>query len=307
MGKTTKEYKIPYLAAVYRQINDMIEVKSKGSKLMNHSLEEGLSNEEIIRKTLRRILPRRYGIGKGKVTNTEGDMSKQCDVIIYDALSCPNLFVDDHMNQILPLEGVYAVIEVKTRLTASKIEESFDQIYSVKSLSNEIIDVSTNDLIQIIPPLAHVIAFRDDRSLETIYDNYVTRNTKYKRTFSSLSYSKKSPGYADHTGQHFLVEGIVVVNKGIVHYMYDGLPCIYPGGVDSLGSFIVGLFGHLQEMELPLCSLSKYYGSTTILYDQETKTKNGFVVMKPSIKNLTLEKLKEIMRRRKKMLRKESE
>ena len=282
----------------------MIKVKSEGSKLIDHSLEEGLSNEEILRETLRRILPKRYGIGKGKVTNANGAMSRQCDVIIYDALNCPNLFIDDHKNQVLPFEGVYAVIEVKTQLTKSKIRESFDQANSVKSLSNEIIDVSTNDLIQIIPPLAYVIAYEDERSLETIYDNYVTLNKGYNRTFSSLSYSKKSTGYAEHTGQHFLVEGIVIVDKGIIHYMYNGFPCIYPSGVDSLGIFIVGLFGHLREMKLPDFSLLSYYGTTTVEYDQKTKAKNDFIVIKPSIRKLySPAQLREIMQKKKELLK----
>jgi len=278
----------------------MIKVKSEGSKLINHSLEEGLSNEEIVRKTLRRILPKRYGIGKGKVANSYGDFSKQCDVIIFDALNCPNLFLDDHMNQVLPFEGVYAIIEIKTKLTKSKITESFDQANSVKSLSNEIVDVSTNDLVQIIPPIANVIAYDDERSLETIYDNYVTLSKKYERTFSSLSYSKKSPGYKDHTGQHFLIENIVIVNKGIVYYMYNGFPCIMASGVDSLGIFIVGLFEHLQQMTLPDFSLSSYYGTTTIDYDTKTKTEDGFFVMNPSIqKSFSPAQWREIARKKK--------
>lgn len=287
MGETAEDSSLAYLASVYRQISDMIKVKSKGSKLMSHSLEEGLSNEEIIREVFRRILPKRYGVGKGKVINAEGNMSKQCDVIIYDALDCPNLFVDDHMNQILPLEGVYAIIEVKTRLTSNKIKEGYEQIHSVKSLLTEINDVSTNDFIQIIPPLGYVIAFHDNRSLKTIYDNYVTLNSTYNRNYSSLSYSKKSPGYAEHTGQHFLVEGIIVVNKGIVHYMYSGIPVIFPSGADSLGSHVVGLLNHLQEMKLKPFSSYEYFGVTSLLYDQLTKTKDGFVVVKPSIKTST--------------------
>ena len=281
MHNTSKAH-LSYLTKVYRQVNNMIKTESKGSNLINHSLEEGLSNEEIIRVTLRRILPKHYGVGKGKVANTIGTMSKQVDIIIYDALNCPNLFVDDNMNQVLPIEGVYAIIEVKTHLNSSKMRESFEQIHSVKTLLDGKNDVSTNDLIQIIPPLGYVVTFRDERSLEGIYKNYVALNKEWEVPFSSLSYSKKSPGYANHSGQYFLVEDIVVIDKGTIHYMYDGVPVLYPTGADSMGCFIVHLLEHMQEMNLPVPSLLNYYGLTTIFYEQKTKTKDGFTTLNPA-------------------------
>lgn len=281
----------------------MIKEKAKESKLIGHSLEEGLSNEEVIRSVLGQVLPKRYGIGKGKVANALGTLSKHCDIIIYDSLNCPNLYLDNHMNQVLPIEGVYAIIEVKTQLTKSKIKESFDNAESVKNLLKSPVNVSTNDLIQIIPPLYHVVAFEDRRTLETIYDNYVAFNKEYARTQSSLSFSKKSPGYAEHTGQQFLVEDIVIVDKGAVFYMYHGVPCIIQSAADALGIFMVNLFGHLQEMKLRSSSLHRYYGETCVEYDQKTKTEDGFLVIKPGSKPRSIEQLRELERKIKEFLK----
>ena len=59
--------------------------------------------------------------------------------------------------------------------------------------------------------------------------------------------------------------------------MYNGIPVIFPNGADSLGSHIVGLLTHLQEMKLTPVSSYHYFGVTSVLYDQLTKTKDGFV------------------------------
>ena len=267
----------PYLQSVFRQINEIALVKAKASELIKHSLEKGLSNESILREILRSTLPRNYGIGKGKVISPEGEMSSQCDIIIYDALNCPCLFVDENMNQVLPIEGVYAVVEVKTALTKSTMKVGFEGICSVKELVEFPEDVSTNEFIEIIPPLGYLVCYEDKRSLETIFENYVELNKRYHRSYSSLSYSKRSPGFAHHTHEYFLVEHIVIINKGVVHYMYDGFPAMYPAGSDSLGCFIVSLLLHLQQMELEVPDLLNYYGNVTVQYNNITKTRNGYV------------------------------
>jgi hypothetical protein len=204
-------------------------------------------------------------------------MSRQCDIIIYDALNCPCIFTDENLNQVLPIEGVYAVVEVKTRLTNSAMKTGFEQIRSVKRLLESPKNVSTNEMIDIIPPLGSIICYDDKRSLEAIYENYVSLNKKYDQSYSSHSYSKKSPGYANRTNENFLVENVVVINKGIVYYMYDGFPVMYPSSSDSLGVFIVEMLVHLNEIKLEVPDLLSYYGNVTIEYDSLTRTSNGYL------------------------------
>jgi hypothetical protein len=275
--------RLSYLTRVYREIHNMAMAMSKGSDLTGHRLEKGLSNEEIIRSLLEKILPKTYGVAKGKVVNSLGNSSRQVDIIVYDALRCPNLFIDQNKNQILPIEGVFAVIEVKTELDHSKLIGSFENIKTVKELLEEPVNVSTNDHVKIIPPLGIVIAYSDERSLEAIYDQYVELNRKYQWKYRSLSYDRKSPAYAEQKRHGFVVDEVTILNKGIVHYMYTGTPVIFPAGVDSLGCLIVNLFGHLREMELRFPSLYTYYAHTTLFYDQKTKTQQGWVMVKPAV------------------------
>jgi hypothetical protein len=107
----------PTIKSIFEQLNRMLSEKIAQGNIIEHNLEKGLGGENALRGLLEDFLPSRLGVAKGKVVNFTGDMSRQCDVIIYDRLNGPRLFVDENKNQILPIEGVYAVIEVKTSLT----------------------------------------------------------------------------------------------------------------------------------------------------------------------------------------------
>ena len=153
--------------SISEQLHRMLAVKRGQSELLRHPLEKGLGIEESLRNLLRTFLPRKFGVAKGKIANSEGDMGKQLDVIIYDALDCPSLFVDENQNQILPIERVYGAIEVKTTLDATNLDDAFRNLKSVHDLK-ERTDVSTNDFQVICPPWLRVFAFSDRRSLKTI-------------------------------------------------------------------------------------------------------------------------------------------
>jgi hypothetical protein len=261
---------------VYRQISETISTKAKGSALINHALETGLSNEEILRDSLREILPRKYAVAKGKIVNAAGVMSKQCDIIIYDAQSCPTIFVDGNKNQILPVEGVYAIMEVKTRLTHEKLAEGFRNIRSSKTLASPL-NVSTNDHMKIIAPLGFIIAYKDTRSLEAIFDDYVKLNECYHTKIRSLSYDKKSAGYKTQKSTAFVIERLLVVGKGEVFYMYNGHAVMMQTGRDALAFFITSLLVHLNEMRLPVASLLGYLGETLFQYERKTRIGKKFM------------------------------
>lgn len=278
MADKTPENKIlPHLQDALRQINEMTSLKAKTSELIKHNLEKGLNNETILREILQAILPKRYGIGKGKIISFEGLMSRQCDIIIYDAMNCPCLFIDENQNQILPIEGVFAVIEVKTKLTKQELENAFEVIYSVKKMAPKE-DVSENELLTIIPPIGYIISYDDQRSIETLYENYVALKTKYNLGYNSKSYSKKSPGYVN-VHDNFLVDEILVINKGLVYYMLDGLPVVLESGSDSLGMFIIHLIPTLAEMKLTTAYLPNYYGDSALRLKRTimTKQKGKFI------------------------------
>jgi len=102
-------------------------------KTLKFPPDRGGQREEAIRKFLSEKLPRRYGISKGFVVSHEGIQSDQCDVIVYDADTSP-IFYTDINQEILPIESVYAVIQVKSRLTPTSLDDAIRNIKSFKQI-----------------------------------------------------------------------------------------------------------------------------------------------------------------------------
>jgi hypothetical protein len=72
-------------------------------------------------------------VGTGHILNAKDEISRQCDLVIYDAFNCPPLFVEDGY-QFFPVEAVFGVIEVKSVLDSKALGECVENIRSVKAL-----------------------------------------------------------------------------------------------------------------------------------------------------------------------------
>jgi hypothetical protein len=242
---------------ISEQLNRMLLAKSGQSAVIEHCLEKGLGNEQALRDLLVEILPRRYGVAKGKAINANGEMSRQLDIIIYDSIACPVLFTDENRNQILPVEGVYGVIEVKTSLTSRLLSESFENLASVYAL-HERSNCSRNPLITGCPPFLHVFAFSEKRALRTVAAQFIELNRRYHVTQSCYSYSEKSPGFKELTGDTHLVCSVDILNKGKVYHMLDGSVSIGDYGEHTLSMFMTGLISHFDDLYLPRVNLVGY-------------------------------------------------
>jgi hypothetical protein len=102
-----------------------------------HSGDKGTARENVLRDFLKGpYLPKRYGVaeGTGAVVATNGAMSGQIDITIYDALDAPRL-LDVGGIQYFPVESVFGVVQVKSNLSSTaEIVDGLDNIASFKSL-----------------------------------------------------------------------------------------------------------------------------------------------------------------------------
>jgi hypothetical protein len=249
--------KVTIAKQVSEQLNRMLVARSGQAKLLNHNLEKGLGNEQVLRDLLTDFLPRRYGVAKGKIVNSDGEMSKQLDVIIYDAINCPILFIDENRNQILPIEGVFTVVEVKTTLTSKTLGESFENLASVYPLAPRT-NLSRNELVTGCPPYLQVFAFNDDRTLHTISAQFAQLSKTHAVDKSCSSYSEKSPAYRELTGLYHLVSSVDILNKGSVHHMLDGSIDSKDYEKYSLGMFLMGLLDDYENLEMPPIDMRQY-------------------------------------------------
>lgn len=86
-----------------------------------HWGEEGRYKEEILKSTILRFLPRNVSVGTGFV-NTENNISKQLDIIVFDNTK-PLLFSEGDFVITTP-SNVLGVIEVKSNQNVTELRET---------------------------------------------------------------------------------------------------------------------------------------------------------------------------------------
>lgn len=104
---------------------------------IEHPVVKGSLREEILKEALEKIIPERYKIGSGLIVDALDNVSRQQDLFIYDALNSP-VFHQTASIQILPVESVYACIEVKSTLSKKTLEDGLKNILSVKKLKKHL-------------------------------------------------------------------------------------------------------------------------------------------------------------------------
>ena len=103
------------------------------SKSITHPGTKGDASEYQWLTWLKSYLPKRYSIDKGFVIDYKGNISEQQDIIVYDKQYTPCLLNRDGVIYI-PAESVYAVIEVKQKMTRAYIKYAGQKVASVRKL-----------------------------------------------------------------------------------------------------------------------------------------------------------------------------
>jgi len=90
------------------------------TKDVKHPRDLGDTRETILRKFLASsgCLPSRYGVSDRsvRVASTTGHMSREIDIALFDAAEAISLMNRQDVYQVLPVENVFGIIQVKSRL-----------------------------------------------------------------------------------------------------------------------------------------------------------------------------------------------
>ena len=113
-----------------------IFVDSNGGLI--HAGEFGMYREKIIKELLEPFLPSRLGVGSGFIITCKGNISTQCDLIIYDKFTTP--IIENTEQRFYPIESVVGVIEAKSILTKSQLKQALIKLSKIKSLRDDVPD-----------------------------------------------------------------------------------------------------------------------------------------------------------------------
>jgi|ERR1051325_6213999 hypothetical protein len=163
-----------------------LEMKSRFEKIratVSHRGLKGQANEEILREWLESYLPDSVSICTGEVIDSNGGRSKQVDVIAFDTATTPRYFTSGDIN-ILPIESVYSIFEVKAYLNKQETENAFENMLAVKSLQKAAYFPTTVTTVKSVygqptqrwPIQFFIFAFESDE-LDTVLDHVQRLNS----------------------------------------------------------------------------------------------------------------------------------
>jgi hypothetical protein len=185
-----------------------------------HSGLKGTALEGEFKKFLREYLPPNLEISSGILIDSNEKESRQLDVIIHDAAKTPLLYNEEGI-RVMPVECVYAVIEVKADIgSATEVAKIFENMKSVKDLEKKSY-IKPSGRIQNtilaygqeweIWPVHYFVFALESMKLSFIADELNRRNQEENREVSKR------------------VDCICVLNMGVIMNqlndgMYDALP-----------------------------------------------------------------------------------
>lgn len=114
---------------------------AQASESVTHAGTAGAVAESHWIRLLRRYLPERYSIDTAIVIDSLGRTSDQIDVVIFDKHYTPTL-LDQENHRYVPVEAVYAVLEVKPELNANYLEYAGRKARSVRRLTRTSIAIT---------------------------------------------------------------------------------------------------------------------------------------------------------------------
>ena len=137
---------------------------------IEHMGLRGSSRENILREYIKQLLPQKFAVGNGIITDVNGTQSKQQDFFVYDAFNSP-IFLHMESSCIIPVESVYATVEVKSTLTKEILKQSIENIRSVKQLEITVLKNSPFIPAQFNFILGTVFSYTSDSAIETVAQN----------------------------------------------------------------------------------------------------------------------------------------
>jgi hypothetical protein len=131
-----------------RAMLDAYDRAQTHAKAQSVSTHHGVVGEAAVREWLATFLPKRYGVATGQI-RAQGlpipHQSKHFDVIIYDQLEAPMLWVEDNRDKsesgrirIIPAEFVRAVVEVKSAFSRVTVREAIAKLKELEPLTSGI-------------------------------------------------------------------------------------------------------------------------------------------------------------------------
>ena len=167
--------------SLFESASNKLRAEFEDARNIPHAGERGREGEGILLKFLNDHIPRRFAATSGFILDEQDNVSRQTDVIVYDAYNCPVIRVFQN-SMIIPNDHAVAVIEVKSNLTKAGLKEAAENIAKSKMLLKswipKVFDY-TPDITMTTATLGVIFAFEAETSLQSLTDNWAELLIEY--------------------------------------------------------------------------------------------------------------------------------
>lgn len=179
------------LPKLFASIEQTMLARFREAGFIKHPGDKGENREHILREFLATHLPKKYGVAKGEIVTKDGQHSHSADIVIFDAVNCPVLYSEK--TAIIPIEGVFGVIEVKSSLSKAEFIGAARQIEAFKKLApRELGVIETREYVTVhrsSRPFGLIVGFDlAGNSLESLSKNWQELNAGIHNVNFFLNY-----------------------------------------------------------------------------------------------------------------------
>ncbi len=136
-----KKDKTINIGEIFQGLQSQMEAKLTFNRnVVDHPTTKGTATELEWTEMLSTYLPKRYCADTAFVIDSEGKVSEQLDIVIFDRQYSPFILRQNGVTYI-PAECVYAVIEVKQDLSKANIEYAQKKAASVRKLKRTSVEI----------------------------------------------------------------------------------------------------------------------------------------------------------------------
>ena len=205
----------------FRYLQAEMQAAYEKSRDVRHPRDKGDIRESILRRFLvtSGYLPQRYQVSDRsiRVASTSGHVSGEIDIAIYDRDSTVTLMKREESYEVLAVESVHGVIQVKSNLGRKEIREGLENLATFKSLRKS----------------THATPFRpgfEARGFSILF--------AYESSLEWADIASEFETFAKSHPNEVWTNALFVLNRG--HMMY---------GSESMGS---SLNSHIESFDKPV-------------------------------------------------------
>lgn len=126
------------MSQYFDHVTQQLHSKIRQAKvyITKHNPTTGGLAEAVLRQFLQEHLPRGVSVEQGFITNPEGGLSKQCDILIYDSQRYAPFYRAGEM-VVIPSKAVIALIEVKTSINKGGFRDVIKYFQSFEAVGGK--------------------------------------------------------------------------------------------------------------------------------------------------------------------------